>query len=137
MVVAKVETTAIWSNTLTEVGADSYTDGQYNTNRMIDSPAKDYVTGLREGGYDDWYLPSVMELRLLQQNIISINTILEICGVTIISMNDDIHYWSSTENKVNPHISEAIRFHLFDRISQEKNIYAKKLRAIRKFEIDL
>jgi hypothetical protein len=87
----------IWQNTGTLTGADRTEDGAYNTSLMTDSPAEVYVTGLTDGGFTDWYLPSIDELNLLWDNRYSANKALRaIVGADLLSNTDN--YWSSTES---------------------------------------
>jgi hypothetical protein len=139
LVVSKSETTAVWSNSLTLVGADSHTDGQYNTNKMIDSPAKDYVTGLNEGGFTDWYLPAFYELTALVNNTFTVNKMAESLGfMPLLGLDNGgrvICYHSSTEfnSTTNEHFSTR---YSWGAKSKNETSFTCKVRAIRKFEIN-
>lgn len=52
-------------------GADSPTDGLLNTQAMAKagSPAAKHVTALRDGGFDDWYIPARAEFMALYGNV--------------------------------------------------------------------
>jgi collagen triple helix repeat protein len=52
---------------------NSIWDGVSNTNLMNDTGAAAYVNALNDGGFSDWYLPSIGELRLLSQNFVLVN----------------------------------------------------------------
>tara|TARA_R110000772_G_scaffold266940_1_gene390129 strand:- start:732 stop:1250 length:519 start_codon:yes stop_codon:yes gene_type:complete len=95
LIVSKTESTAAWQNTATATGSDRTWDGEYNTNLMTDSPAKDYVTSLGAG----WYLPSIDELNLLFDNRYSAQKALnEIAGADLLSSTTT--YWSSSESSI-------------------------------------
>ncbi len=89
-----------WSNvTSTFCGANSFTDGLSNTNLIINQPGhiysnakfcSDYVAG----GFDDWYLPSILELSECYKSLFLVNSVLgDTNGFSFL-------YWysSSTEN---------------------------------------
>ena len=125
LIVNKTESTAAWQNIATATGSDRTWDGEYNTNLMTDSPAKDYVTSLGAG----WYLPSIDELNLLFDNRYSAQKALnEIVGADLLSSTTN--YWSSTESS----ITNASYF-FFDSggLGTTNKINTKLVRAIRSF----
>jgi hypothetical protein len=63
---------------------------------MTSSPAATYVNGLTDGGFTDWYLPSIDELIILWQNRFHVNNALNAGGFTLLSNYGP--YWSSTED---------------------------------------
>lgn len=91
LIVSKTASTAMWQSTPSTTNATRSWDGAYNTNLMINSPAKDWVTGLGA----DWYLPSYDELNILWQNRFHANKGLNDAGATLFS--DLVIYWTSTE----------------------------------------
>src|SRR5690606_538474 len=70
-------------------------DGVYNTGLMTSSPAANYVNGLTDGGFTDWYLPSIDELSILWHNRFHVNNALNAGSFTLLS--NYAYYWSSTE----------------------------------------
>jgi hypothetical protein len=62
---------------------------------MTGSPAATYVNGLTDGGFTDWYLPSIDELSILWHNRFHANKALNAGGFTLLS--SVFNYWSSTE----------------------------------------
>ena len=138
LVVAKTDqSTGIgWSNiTGTAVGslAQSYWDGMTNSNAVVaqsghSSSASNLGTLLVSGGFDDWYLPSIDELRLLFNSKFSVNAKLrEIASAVEIS---PANYWSSTER--NATLAWTISFNLGVIADNAKNS-AYYARAIRKY----
>jgi hypothetical protein len=96
LVVSLTESSGSWQIPATlYVGANRSDDGVYNTNLMINSSAKNYVTNLGLG----WYLPSIDELGLLYYNRYTVQKALRAGNHTLLSIND--HYWSSTEDNFN------------------------------------
>ena len=91
LIVAPTETTDIYQTTNVLVNADRSEDGAYNTNLMINSPAKTYVESLGTG----WYLPSIDELVKLFNNRYYVQKGLRTNGNTILSLYK--YYWSSSE----------------------------------------
>src|SRR5690606_14985144 len=61
LIVNKNESTAEWQSSSTTTNATRSWDGVYNTGLMTSSPASTYVNGLTDGGFTDWYLPSIDE----------------------------------------------------------------------------
>lgn len=96
LVVNKNESTAVWQASGTATNATRSWDGAYNTGLMTISAAATYVNGLTDGGYNDWYLPSVDELSFLWHNRYFVNKALNgIGGATLLSST--AYYWSSNE----------------------------------------
>jgi hypothetical protein len=91
LIVALTESTAQWQTSATLLNANRTEDGAYNTNLMVGSPAKTYITSLGAG----WYLPSVDELGLLYYNRFSAQKGLRAGGNTLLSYLTT--YWSSNE----------------------------------------
>jgi len=63
---------APWNDTCNAVdGAKSYFDGIANTDAMADAGSElaKWARGLRIGGHDDWYLPSLDELEIIYCNL--------------------------------------------------------------------
>lgn len=96
LIVNKNESTAQWQSSSTTTNATRSWDGVYNTGLMTASPAANYVNGLTDGGFTDWYLPSIDELSILWHNRFHANKGLNDVGATLLSNN--AYYWSSTEN---------------------------------------
>ena len=118
-----------WQNTATLTNADTTEDGAYNTALMTDSPVEVYVTGLSNGGFTDWYLPSIDELGLLYYNRYSAQKGLRAGGFTLLS--SVASYWSSTENF---DISSAQLFRFANADNQSVNkVTSNPARAIRSF----
>ncbi len=95
LIVNKNESTAIWQATATTTGADRSYDGAFNTALMTNSAAATYVNGLSDGGFTDWYVPSLDELALLYNSRFSTNKALASASGTLLSIT--ALYWSSTE----------------------------------------
>src|SRR5690606_10514804 len=68
LIVNKNESLAQWQSSTTTTNATRSWDGAYNTGLMTNSPAANYVNGLTDGGFTDWYLPSIDELSILWHN---------------------------------------------------------------------
>ncbi len=76
---------------ISEAGAKSKSNGMENTKALIraygkSAEAAQVCTKLNEYGYNDWYLPSIDELRAIYKNRTKITDIV-----------GDGYYWSSTE----------------------------------------
>jgi hypothetical protein len=95
LIVNKTESTAQWQSSVTITNATRSWDGVYNTGLMTGSPAATYVNGLTDGGFNDWYLPSIDELSILWQNRFHANKALNDGSFTLLPNNTV--YWSSTE----------------------------------------
>jgi hypothetical protein len=129
LIVNKAETATVWQAVATTTNADRSWDGAFNTALMTDSAAATYVDGLADGGFTDWYLPSVDELNLLWDNRYSANKALSaIGGADLVSMFS--LYWSSTEYSPDT----ALNFSFFNGNSSFSYKYLAHLtRAIRSF----
>jgi hypothetical protein len=120
-----------------EIGstAQSFRNGLANTNAIIAQAGvgTSYAAGLckayNAGGYNDWYLPSYIELRECFNSCAIVNEVLGDINGFILS-SQGISYWSSTERSNN--IVDVINFY-------EENTYGNKgevfnaVRAIRRF----
>lgn len=95
LIVNKNESTAQWQSSVTTTNATRSWDGVYNTGLMTSSPAANYVNGLTDGGFTDWYLPSIDELSILWHNRFHANKGLNDVGATLLS--NTTAFWSSTE----------------------------------------
>src|SRR5690554_3480406 len=128
LIVNKNESTAKWQSTNTTTNATRSWDGAYNTGLMTSSPAADYVNGLTDGGFTDWYLPSIDELSILWHNRFHANNALNAGGFTLLS--NTVLYWSSTEDSA----TDALCF-LFNRgySSSYGKSYTYSVRAVRAF----
>ena len=68
-------TTLAWKATnTTTLGTTSLFDGSANTDAMVtagisDHPAGNFCVGLSIGGYNDWYLPALLELDIAYFNL--------------------------------------------------------------------
>lgn len=97
LIVNTTESTSVWQVSATLTNATHSWDGETNTGLMTSSAAANYVNGLTDGGFTDWYLPSIDELNLLYNNRFYANKALSVIGgATLLSTTDS--YWSSTEN---------------------------------------
>lgn len=130
LIVNKNESNAIWSTTSTVTNADRTWDGVYNTGLMGNSPAAIYVNGLTDGGFNDWYLPSVDELYLLGNNRYHVNNALSNAASSqLLSLGEN--YWSSTEWSSN--LAMGVGFLTLYTIQGVKTSSNYKVRAIRAF----
>lgn len=96
LIVSTKETRAKWQEGEVEVQASRTEDGAYNTMRMRNSPAKEWVNA---NFGNDWYLPSIDELTLLQKNRFHVNRALRAGNHTLLATKGS--YWSSTEDSYN------------------------------------
>ena len=102
LIVSKSETTSVWQTVATLVNADRSWDGVYNTALMINSPVADYVNNFSEGGFTDWYLPSMDEMIKLFSNRFEINQVLFAGGFTVLGSYYNANYfqyWTSNEDQ--------------------------------------
>jgi hypothetical protein len=98
-----LSTAQVWSNVeQIEIGASAQSswDGVGNSNAIVGqaghtSSAAALCLNSTNGGYNDWYLPSITELNLLWDNRYNVyRTFSTIGGATELSFSS---YWSSTE----------------------------------------
>jgi len=128
LIVNKNESTAQWQSSGTTTNATRSWDGAYNTGLMTSSPAANYVNGLTDGGFTDWYLPSIDELSILWHNRFHVNNALNAGGFTLLSNTSS--YWSSTE--ANAPTAFDIPFHRgYTANSSKTNTFS--VRAVRAF----
>jgi hypothetical protein len=124
IVSATESTSAYYSSTASMVFATRPDDGAYNTNLMINSTAKTWVTGLGAG----WYLPSQEELILLFNNRFHVDKTIITSGSGTIIYNG-VH-WSSTEATS----TNAIAMHFYTgAMSTELKSASFRVRAIKSF----
>lgn len=132
----------IWSNVLTSIGssAQSFWDGLSNSNAIVsqvghtNSAAKACLDS-NSGGYNDWYLPALDELRLLYNNRFNVNiTLSSISGTSVFNFNtfQESIYLTSTEYSLINASNLVLNF-----IQGVNDAYGKdeayNVRAIRKF----
>jgi hypothetical protein len=127
LILNKTESTGQWQSTGTTTNASRSWDGVYNTGLMTGSSAATYVNGLTDGGFNDWYLPSIDELSILWHNRFHANKALNAGSFTLL---EKANYWSSTEHSA----AYASYFYFF---SGYANGYNKtdtwSVRAVRAF----
>jgi hypothetical protein len=127
----------VWSNVdQTEIGASAQSswDGVGNSNAIVGqaghtSSAAALCLNSTNGGYTDWYLPTVDELSLLWHNRYNVNrTLSTIGGATELPIN--AYYWSSTEY----YAYNAWLFYFYSGIASNPNKYnTNYVRAVRAF----
>ncbi len=88
LIVNKNESTAQWQTSASSTNGTRSWDGVYNTNLMTGSPAATYVNGLADGGFTDWYIPSIDELNILFNNRFHANKALNAGSNTLLSTSD-------------------------------------------------
>jgi hypothetical protein len=130
LIVNKKDSNGIWQSTYSITTGNRNWDGLYNTGLMTGSPIATYVKALTDGGFTDWYLPSLDELILLFNNRFHVDKGLFDTGSPLLSMTQ--YYWSSTED-ANPFQAWAVypRNGFFSSTPPKNNNY--KVRAIRAF----
>jgi hypothetical protein len=117
LIVDKVDlsTAQQWSNvTNVQIGpsAQSTWDGLSNSNAIVGqaghtSSVAALCLNSTNGGYTDWYLPSIDELQRLYDNLLEVNATLRgISGAVELerfsySAPNEVHYWSSSERTGN------------------------------------
>jgi hypothetical protein len=146
---------AEWSNIVCDtigISAKSYWNGLSNSNSIVaqgghTNSAAALCLNSNNGGFDDWYLPSLQECNLIRNNYYAISKKLnEIVGSTEISSTE---YWTSNEstfNDVNNKNAENFLFYpgtlyqpnnylnnLCNNGSSSNKIITFKVRAIRAF----
>jgi hypothetical protein len=130
LIVNKAESAEIWQTVESETNADRTDDGLYNTGLMINSPAATYVNNLSDGGFTDWYLPSIDEFNLLYNNRFFVQKTLRTLDEAPLSMI--LNYWSSTEWIGNT--SFVMHFQMrYGRSNYNGKASADVVRAIRSF----
>lgn len=122
---------------------ENYLDGATNTASIIaaggqSGDAAGLCNGYSAGGFTDWFLPSVYELRQMDQALLTINPILENDGNSLtnpidvggISSNSGF-YWTSTE--ANASYARNHTFTYLNTNSGQKFQVNARVRAIRVF----
>ena len=128
LIVNKTESTAVWQASVTVTNANRTEDGAYNTSLMTNSAAATYVNGLTNGGFSDWYLPSIDELSSLWHSRLTTNKALRAGSFTLLSNSDQ--YWSSTE--YNTYNARDFNFSNGD-ANYGNKYYSGSVRAVRAF----
>lgn len=95
-IVCKEESSGVWQTSPTLTNATRSWDGADNTSRMTNSPAAAYVKSLTDGGYTDWYLPSLDEFNLLYINRLYVNKVFT-GGTSFPFLSNTGTYWTSNE----------------------------------------
>ena len=62
--------------------------------------AMDYAKNLKLGGFDDWHIPTIEELK-------EIYKIQKICGI---EKSDEFWFWSSSDSQKDPDLASCIGF---------------------------
>jgi len=127
LIVNKNESLTQWQSSGTSTGATRSWDGVYNTGLMTGSPAAAYVNGLTDGGFTDWYLPSIDELSLLWHNRFHANKGLNDANGTLFPNGG--RYWSS--NEINSSTAFYLDFHFgyVGHIGKTENSFVRAIRA--------
>lgn len=128
LIVNKNESNQVWQSSPSTTNANRRWDGAYNTNLMTNSDAANYVNGLSDGGFNDWYLPSLDELLTLGNNIMHVNKTLDLGAFTPLDKNYN-RYWSSTEDDNN----NAIGVYIGEGSDSNDKSNSFLVRAIRAF----
>ena len=126
-----------WSNTAAEYnngGSYNPTSGAGNTVAIVQNPnhthsAASVCYGLAFAGYDDWYLPSTLELIALYNAKETVEQSLSNAGGNPVGT---VAYWSSVESNSNPTIAYAVRMTDGTIASGDKDGFGN-VRAIRSF----
>jgi hypothetical protein len=128
----------IWSdvtNVLIGTTAQSSWDGLSNSNAIVaqashTSSAAKLCLDYSVLGYDDWYLPAIWELNLMNHSIYQLNKILDSDSDNSTNGISSSNYWSSTEIDNN-----SARFWMMNRgyasTLEKTNLYY--VRAVRRF----
>ena len=102
--------------------------GSQNTNSIVSS-CSDPQTAAKEcnnlifGGYDDWYLPSEMELNSFYYSLKLNNS--DIAGVLL----DNMRYWSSTQADSNNAYALNFSNGKFIKTSKESSLFVRAIRS--------
>ena len=127
LIVNKSDFTRIWQGTRTTTNATRSWDGAYNSGLMTGSQAASYVNGLTDGGFTDWYLPSIDELSILWHNRFHANNALNAGSFTLLS--NTAFYWSSTEFSNTSAFYFNFRYGRADATGKTSNYYVRAVRA--------
>ncbi len=109
-----LSTAQVWSNIdslFIGIGSQSFNNGLINSNAIVfqaghANSAAALCLNSNNGGQNDWYLPSILELNLLLHNYYLVSKALEqISGATQLSGK----YWSSSENNLTSSFSQIKR----------------------------
>lgn len=132
----------VWSNifdTLIGNSAQSYWDGNGNTNSIVTQightiSAAALCLNSTNGGFNDWYLPALDELDLLNKKLFEVNMSLRsINGATEIVMSLDgyypEYYWSSTELITNKALCYNFGYDTLNIIEKFETAYVRAIRA--------
>ena len=129
-------TTPAFQETLIGPAAQSPRDGLANTNAIVAQAGAGttYAAGLckayNAGGFNDWYLPSLLELRECYNASIIVNEVLGDLNGFVFSPNSGISYWSSTENN----ISYVVVINFYEEFTNgNKSELSNLVRAVRRF----
>jgi hypothetical protein len=131
-----------WHDNLNDnEGAISYYDGSYNTSKMMDhsdgndNSAAENCYFYDAGGFDDWYLPAISQLRRLynEADIVSEACLLNGGSIfTIASLSPEGRYWSSTQVPGDTGKAYCLTFQDGITIENGKS-WPSRVRAIRNF----
>lgn len=118
-----------WQNSpFSLTNANSFWDGQYNTNQMTNSPIKNWLTS---NFSNEWYIPSNHEIILLAFNALEINK-----GLVENNFPEFRNrLWSSTEHSINKaYIYYTGNYSILERDKDEANgATSFSVREVRKF----
>ncbi|KAF1021863.1 MAG: hypothetical protein GAK30_01552 [Paracidovorax wautersii] len=101
-------------------GADSYTDGKANTAALIasglDFPAAQHCANLVIDGLNDWYLPSIDQLRALRINVPDLFKVTD-------------WYWSSTQSSPLTAWAQDFKGGYSGRITKDTTCHVRPVRS--------